>query len=399
MSEQILVQSSSDAGVDGADDIIKNVSPINYHVTHSPRPELTTMTNVVVVSELHTNGPPKNCDAKEIGDSDRGTGSQDGQVIDECVGTTTVTTVNPYEELFAKAPFCDDQTLRLVGPNGESQEIISREILNGEHHILTRNENGDHIITRFVIPDHKMMNASENAIYTTSGATSLGQATGDDDDGSDINQSNGTTTQIVYANSNAPMPNHITTSVVQYTDSAANKIIAQPQHIYTTASATTSRTVAATATDATAATINADNNVTIIASNAIAPHDMTVIENKEKGHIIYKTYVETVDDNKLPIYESSLDDGADDDKQLYEKQPIDLMYEEGGKTVIYTTSSDPKNMEIYASGNPLSVSSDGQTILQGALQYQYIAQQINGQTVYVLSEPAPNADIVASPQR
>lgn len=391
-SEQVLVQSSTAEELSTAD-IIKNVSPTNYQLSNSPRPELTTMTNVVVLN-LHTNNseqPSKNCDSKEV-DCDDGalrTATSDGQVIDGClvheerVGTAGVAG-NAYEQLFSKIPFCDDQTLRLIGPNGESQQIISREILNGEHHILTRNENGDHIITRFVIPDHKIMNATENAIYTTHDSN-LNQST------SECDQQNGAP-EIVYNNQSTALPNHITTSVVQYTDSAANKAThqqqQQQQHIYANAS---------TSVDA---TVDSDN-VTIIASNAMPSHDMNVIENKEKGHIIYthgdKTYVETVDDSgKMPIYETSGAESADD-KQLYEKQPIDLIYEEGGKTVIYTTSNDPKGMEIYATANQLGVTGDGQMIVQGALQYH--AQQINGQTVYVLSEPPIDAGIIAQQQR
>lgn len=45
--------------------------------------------------------------------------------------------------------FTDEQILRLIGATGD-QQIISREFINGEHHILTRNENGEHIITRIV---------------------------------------------------------------------------------------------------------------------------------------------------------------------------------------------------------------------------------------------------------
>lgn len=368
--DQVLVQTSTGEEL-STGEIVKNVSPTNYQMSNSPRPELTTMTNVVVL-DLHTNNTdsPKNLDAKEV-DCDDGalrTNSNDGCLVsEERVGTSTVAG-SAYEQLFAKIPFCDDQTLRLIGPNGESQPIISREILNGEHHILTRNENGDHIITRIVIPDHKMMNATENAIYTTNDPN-LNQSS------NEIDQQNGPS-EIIYNNQSGPMPNHITTSVVQYTDSAASKANQQQQqHIYANATTSVATTVGA-------------NNVTIIASNAMPSHEMNVIENKEKGHIIYthgdKTYVEAVDDSgKLPIYE------AND-----EKQPIDLIYEEGGKTVIYTTSSDPKSMEIYAAGNQLG---DGQMIVQGALQYT--AQQINGQTVYVLTEPPLDADIVAQHQR
>lgn len=47
----------------------------------------------------------------------------------------------------------------------ENQEVISREYINGEHRIITRNENGEHILTRIVNPDHKSLSA-ENSMYS-----------------------------------------------------------------------------------------------------------------------------------------------------------------------------------------------------------------------------------------
>lgn len=51
----------------------------------------------------------------------------------------------------------DDSLFRLIESNqlfskivGDNQQIISREVINGEHHIITRNENGEHILTRIV---------------------------------------------------------------------------------------------------------------------------------------------------------------------------------------------------------------------------------------------------------
>lgn len=52
-------------------------------------------------------------------------------------------------QFIPKLDFTDEQILRLIGATGD-QQIISREYINGEHHILTRNENGEHIITRIV---------------------------------------------------------------------------------------------------------------------------------------------------------------------------------------------------------------------------------------------------------
>jgi transcription factor CP2-like protein len=61
------------------------------------------------------------------------------------------------QQILTKISASDDSLFRLIESNqlvskivGENQQIISREIINGEHHIITRNENGEHILTRIV---------------------------------------------------------------------------------------------------------------------------------------------------------------------------------------------------------------------------------------------------------
>jgi hypothetical protein len=61
------------------------------------------------------------------------------------------------QQILTKISASDDSLLRLIESNqlvsklvGENQQIVSREIINGEHHIITRNENGEHILTRIV---------------------------------------------------------------------------------------------------------------------------------------------------------------------------------------------------------------------------------------------------------
>lgn len=61
------------------------------------------------------------------------------------------------EQILTKINATDESLFRLIESNqlvsklvGENQQIISREIINGEHHIITRNENGEHILTRIV---------------------------------------------------------------------------------------------------------------------------------------------------------------------------------------------------------------------------------------------------------
>lgn len=61
------------------------------------------------------------------------------------------------QQVLTKISASDDSLFRLIESNqlvsklvGENQQIISRDIINGEHHIITRNENGEHILTRIV---------------------------------------------------------------------------------------------------------------------------------------------------------------------------------------------------------------------------------------------------------
>lgn len=63
--------------------------------------------------------------------------------------TFSVSLKQPFTSFSQPLDFTDEQILRLIGATGD-QTIISREFINGEHHILTRNENGEHIITRIV---------------------------------------------------------------------------------------------------------------------------------------------------------------------------------------------------------------------------------------------------------
>lgn len=137
-------------------------------------------------------------------------------------------------------------------------------------------------------------------------------------------QSNNTT-EIVYT----PSANPIATSVLQYTDSS-NKTAGT--------------------------TVPVDETATVLISTQTEPLVDATIDDKDKGHIIYthgdKTYVESVKDGQLydgatKVYATTT---GDDDT----KQPLDLIYEDGGKTVIYTTTTDPKSLELYSS-NELNV--------------------------------------------
>lgn len=237
------------------------------------------------------------------------------------------------EQLLTKLSMSDDQILRLIGPNGESQQIISREIINGEHHILTRNENGEHIITRIVSADSK-----------------FGLGTGDD-------------TGISYAT----VPAH-------------HKII----------------------------TGSPDGNTVYISNADVAGPTTMHCDGLHKGlqHHIFAT--SSGNSGNVGVSDTS-DDSDDRDKdatvskddELYgdvKPQPLDLIYEDGAKTVIYTTTTggEQKGMELYAGSELGIIGPEGQVMVPGGLQYA--TQQINGQTVFVVADTL-DGDIGAQLQR
>lgn len=363
--------------------------PSHRHVTtNSPQPEFATMTNVNVldlhkdyatdkeatggsIQYIYTAGPPPSKSAHNDNSNEKMENDQlvhgsivqrvtpGGQVIDINIPhdlrqppppppppsqSQQITNGMPVEQLFEKMGLSDEQILRLLGSNGENIQIISREIIDGEPHIITRMENGEHVMTRIVTADPKLSAVDANAIYTTISNESI-----------DANDSD-----IVYTTTGS---NHITTSVLQYGDASGNVVGgikgAIHHHSYGHASGSVITT--------TAPTVMVDETGTTSATR----------EDKTKSHIIYSTGETVIKEeeiytgDKVPIYTTTASN--------------DLIYEDGGKTVIYTTTSDPKSLELY-SGNDISlINSDGQVIVQGGLQYT--TQQINGQTVFVLSEP------------
>lgn len=214
----------------------------------------------------------------------------------------TVTDGRGEQQILTKISAGDDSLFRLIENNqlvsklvGENQQIISRDIINGEHHIITRNENGEHILTRIVntgTMDHGKMNGE---IFNASALGSSLSNKGDDPK-----------TQTLYA------------------------------------------------------------------SQAQEAHDNGDIKNHPQPY-----------ENLNPEVQKQ----------------IDLIYEDGNRTVIYTTSgntisSNPespsdgegKGMELYSSGECLS---GNQVIVQGNLQYTPQIQP-DGSMVYVVSELVSN---------
>lgn len=85
--------------------------------------------------------------------------------ISHIIDGRLITPTDPATSISARSDvpitrLVDDQFIqRLV----ENQEVVSRDFVNGEHHIITRNENGEHILTRIVQnTDPKLMNSGDN---------------------------------------------------------------------------------------------------------------------------------------------------------------------------------------------------------------------------------------------
>lgn len=81
--------------------------------------------------------------------------------------------VEQHQQLLTKITGPDDPIFRLIDSGlvskivGENQQIVSSDYVNGEHHIVTRNINGEHTLTRIVNTsvDHGKMNGSDTDIY------------------------------------------------------------------------------------------------------------------------------------------------------------------------------------------------------------------------------------------
>lgn len=338
------------------------------------------------------------------------------QILDE----QHIITDNHSEQLLTKLAISDDHILRLVGPNGESQQIISREIINGEHHILTRNENGEHTITRIVSADnHCLLSSSDNAIYSSHSTASSGAA----HQQQHLNQHKIITTSPSDSGRHSQQPHQHQQQQHQHQQHHSHSDhIQEPHHvIYTTASSDTDQMSASAILEQYDDNENAAN---LQAKGRDGVHQQSYDRNSAELHLhrgVVHSNGSHHDDDKhnkhqvIYTHDAAKDD--DDDDELFandnhkssssgavsaatnsmyttsgggasdEKAPLDLIYEDGvgGKTVIYTTTGDNKSLELYA-GNDLSMLGEGQVIVQGGLQYS--TQQLHGQTVFVVSDAA-----------
>ncbi|XP_059226598.1 protein grainyhead isoform X2 [Stomoxys calcitrans] len=299
-----------------------------HHSPDSPQPELATMTNVNVL-DLHTDSSKLyDKDAVFIYESPKvmmgggGAGPQDDHVID----ARMVAQLNQQQaavqaahenQPLAKIEFDENQIIRVVGPNGEQQQIISREIINGEHHILSRNEAGEHILTRIVSDPSKLM-PNDNAVAAAM-----------------FNQAQKMANEhAVYQTS------PLDASVLQHYD-----------------------------------------------SEAVVKTEVDVYDDAKKqntGQIIYTTSGPEHGNTK---HLSHLPMGAKLDPDMYPSDKhIDLIYNDGNKTVIYTTT-DPKGLEIYSGSDLSGLVADGQVVVQGGLQYAGPGGP-GGQPVYIVADGA-----------
>ncbi|KAL5274985.1 GRHL2 family protein [Megaselia abdita] len=276
----------------------------------SPQPELATMTNVNVL-DLQTG----NKEAVYIYESPKmvhlNSNSNHQVMLDHLQSSTTVSnitsaTANSPNQPLAKIEFDDNQIIRVVGPNGEQQQIISREIINGEHHILSRNEAGEHILTRIVSDPTKLI-PNENSTALAAAAM-FGQA-------QKINES--------------------------FQDSSIDTSLLEQQY-------SSSQTVE--------------------------------LKNNEDAQLIFTSSKDHLGKIDSDIYTTETNSNA-------ENKQIDLIYNDGNKTVIYTTT-DQKSLELYQSGDLSTlVSSDSPIVVQGGLQYasgQNSAGQ--GQALFIVAD-------------
>nr|XP_017019731.1 protein grainyhead isoform X4 [Drosophila kikkawai] len=325
----------------------------------SPQPELATMTNVNVL-DLHTDNSklydkeavfiyetPKVVMPPDGGPGGGGGSNPDeGHAIDARIAAQMGNQQAQQQQQqqtehqpLAKIEFDENQIIRVVGPNGEQQQIISREIINGEHHILSRNEAGEHILTRIVSDPSKLMpndNAVATAMYNQAQKMN-----------NDHGQGN------VYQTS--PLP--LDASVLHYSGGNDSNVIKTEADIYEDHK----KHAAAAAAAAAAA---------------------------GGGPIIYTTSDPNGVVKQLPHL--SVPQKLDPDLYQTDKH-IDLIYNDGSKTVIYSTT-DQKGLEIYSGGDIGSLVSDGQVVVQAGLPYA-TATGAGGQPVYIVADGALPAGV------
>ncbi|XP_037941758.1 protein grainyhead-like [Teleopsis dalmanni] len=314
-----IITTTTPATTNGLSLITPNVM---HRSPDSPQPELATMTNVNVL-DLHT-------DASKLYDKEAVFIYESPKVVMPNVGTAQSNehiidarmvaqlnqqqnAVSQADQPLAKIEFDENQIIRVVGPNGEQQQIISREIINGEHHILSRNEAGEHILTRIVSDPSKLL-PNDSAVA----AAMFNQA------------------QKLSNDHNVYQTSPLDASVLQHYE--AENIVKTEVDIYD------------------------EHKKPTVTSNGQIIYTISEPDAKSIGHLPTKI-----------------------DPDLYgSEKHVDLIYNDGNKTVIYTTS-DQKGLEIYSGSDLSGLVADGQVVVQGGLQY---AGQggAGGQPVYIVAD-------------
>lgn len=268
------------------------------------------------------------------------------------------------EQLLTKLTVSDDQILRLVAPNGETQQIISREIINGEHHILTRNENGEHIITRIVSADTKFGLTNDD----------------NDDDGNGISYATTIPVHHKIITDSVPVPD-TNTVYISNPDGTVGTSSIHYDHLNK----------------------NLQHHIFTTTTHNGNPNDHH--HNNQQQHHHHHDHNDSTDENDkngtttVTVTKEEEDLYGDVKPQIFEKPPLDLIYEDGAKTVIYTTTTaggEQKGMEIYAGSELGIIGPEGHVMVPGGLQYT--TQQINGQTVFVVADTL-DGDLGAQLQR
>ncbi|XP_058465164.1 protein grainyhead isoform X2 [Malaya genurostris] len=251
----------------------------------------------------------------------------------------------------------DDQSVRMLD-NAHiqrllgNQQIISREIINGEHHIITRNENGETILTRIV-----------NAPATTATPDQLINKLSTDPNGIYGGHHHATA-----GGSSTPSADQLPTTILQYEKETEDKQQhqQQQQQIY-------------------ANPANDSSPDQAVAINQ--PKQIVYTVGGEPKNVIYG-------DPKaaIPHFEPL---NQDPTGQQDPKAQIDYVYNDGNKTVIYT---DQKGLESLYANNELGLMDGTQIVVQGNLQYTQ-QQGPDGTTVYVVASDMNPDDISAQIQQ
>ncbi|XP_062543424.1 protein grainyhead isoform X2 [Armigeres subalbatus] len=244
----------------------------------------------------------------------------------------------------------DDQSVRMLD-NAHiqrllgNQQIISREIINGEHHIITRNENGETILTRIVNAPATTADQLINKLPTDPNAIYSGHHT----DGGP----------------STPTADQLPTTVLQYEKESDDKQH-HPHHPHHQQPQIYGNPASDPAPDQ-AGAINQSKQIVY----TVGGEPKNVIYGDPKAAI--------------PHFEPM----SQDPNEQGGKAQIDYVYNDGNKTVIYT---DQKGLESLYANNELGLMDGTQIVVQGNLQYTP-QQGPDGTTVYVVASDMHQDDV------